>query len=562
MGDLDVYLDTLFDGLQGLVYSPAKVEITKENPAGWETNWFEWPKQKDELVAHVRRGRGDIYISPAVYSERRGTKDAIKKIQTVWVDFDGTDRFLSFKDLPDPSLIVQTSASTKVHCYWRVEPSDFETIEETSRRLTYYLEADNGGWDSTQLLRPPETLNHKYEEFGDTAKPVVLSSCSRSKHKLIDFDYVPQVKGPSITVVPENLISFEQILRNFTFPMKLLKMLKIETPVEPHRSGFLARLANELAEEGLGHTEVVSLLKYVDGRIKKFEGRNDQLLRLSQIADYAIHKHIAEDEIVLYSFDDILHHVDDLDWVIPGVLHGTGFLIISSAPGVGKTQWICQLAYCLDQQERFMGWLPTRKQKCLIMSLEMDVRSLKYIIGHQSKEHKAKPSVVVLDETTPLVKYEDIIEQQHINTVLIDSASELTEKGEDGAAAEALRLLKWIKKIRRRYGVSVVLIHHNRKATEGNKKPKSLADLADSYHFGRVAESVLQLWKDHKGMELSAVKVRFGPDFAFMVQRNKNLWFTRIGTQDVSDGSTTTGTDTPRSIGFKGIGFRHGDQLH
>jgi len=535
----------LYDGLEGWVYSPVKTATS------WEQHWYEWPSEKLRLQSHITQTSGDVYISPAVYKDKRAVKDSIKRVQTVWVDFDGLEK-IDFKNIDVPTLLVQTSYDTKVHCYWRVEPANQANIEDVNRRLTYHLDADNGGWDSTQLLRPPGTINHK------NGLPVKLVATDPKPHTLDYFSVIPKVTTPPAEYVTvEKVIPVGQVLSNHSLPLQLIRMVKKETPVEPYRSSFLARLANELAEEDLSHLEIVSLLKEVDGRIKKYDGRQDQLIRLSQLADYAIHKHLAEESVLIYTPSQILNHVESLEWILPGWLHTTGQLVLSSAPGVGKTQLTFQLAYCLTTQRRFLGLLAPTKKRVFYFSLEMDKSSLKYILEHQKNEWEEVPEFQIIDESYNLKKYEDLIFEHHPEVVIVDSMIELFDDENDNPNSEARRVMKWCRKVRRRYGVAIVLIHHNRKATEGNKKPKSLADLAGSYMFAKDSDTVLQLWKDLKGFELSGVKVRFGMEEAWIIHRNNNLWFTREA--NVSNESRTTKPDQTRNIPFKDPGFRFGN---
>lgn len=530
MDNLDIYLSTLFEGLEGYVYSPVKTA------SGWDQNWFDYPKELEPLRRHIETAVGDVYISPAVYSEKRATKDHIKKVQCVWVEFDGAEQ-ISFDQGLEPNLIVQTSFDTHCHCYWRVGSNPVPFMEDTNRRLTHYLKADSSGWDATQLLRPPGTYNHKRD------LPVVLSHNNSASHQLTEFDFLPKIEAPAqVVTIVEDLVSLSKVMKDYELPLKLVRMIKKEEPVEPYRSSFLARLSNELAEEGLGHTEIVSCLYVADLRIGKYSDRTDQLVRLSQLADYAMLKHLAEDEILLLTPMEILEKVDDLTWIIPNWLHTTGFLVLSAAPAVGKTQLAFQLAYCLNKQKRFLGFVSDRTYSVLFLSLEMDFSSLKYIINHQKKEWDAgPPSFIVGDEATSLKKYEDIIYEKQINVLVVDSLTELFDDFSENPSAEARRVMLWIRKVKRRYGCAIVLIHHNRKASESNKKPKNLADLAGSFQFGKEPDTVLQLWEDHKGIEMSTVKVRFGMKMAFMIVRNENLWFEKEGT----DATKKPRTDRP-----------------
>lgn len=554
MDDLDYYLDVLFEGLEGYVYSPIK------KPNKWEQNFFSYPEQRQELKEHIqtRSSEGDIYISPAVYSAKDAHKPSIKALQCIWVEFDGNET-INFKNVAEPTMMVQTSLKTHNHCYWRVGHLDQQTVEDYNRRLHYHLDADYSGWDAVQLLRPPGTFNHR------RSLPTALVHKSDIHYKTDNFDLIPAVPAPVFeTITTETLLNPLEVLRDHQLPQKLRKMIKKEEPVEPYRSSFLARLANELAEEGLSGPEIVSLLKVADDRVGKFANRSDQLLRLSQLADYALHKLEADEALEVYTAEEILNREETLSWIYPGILHTTGQMILSSAPGVGKTQLLCQMAYHLENNLRFLGYQSNAKHKVFFMSLEMRWLEIKYILQHHNKEWKEPAKFQLIDEAATLVKYEDLINEHQPTVVMIDSLSEILED-EEAANSEAKKIMRWIRKIRRRYGLAVVIIHHNRKATEGNKKPKSLADLAGSFLFAKDTETVVQLWeeKDRQGntkyLELSAVKARYGPKFAFNVQRNENLWFSRM--DSVSNNERTNQPDSQGDSSEQEDSNRHRNKL-
>ena len=168
---------------------------------------------------------GDVYISPAIYSERRATKDSIKKLQTVWVEFDG-EEYIDFGSVSHPTLIVQTSFSSHVHCYWRLDkPALQSTVEDINRRLTFFLKADSSGWDAVQLLRPPGTINRKH------GLPVLLSASEKTAHPVGSFGEVPQVSAPPTEVVQiESVLSVGEVLKAHQLPLQLVRMVKRELP--------------------------------------------------------------------------------------------------------------------------------------------------------------------------------------------------------------------------------------------------------------------------------------------------------------------------------------------
>ena len=554
---LEQYLEMAFSKLEGYVYSPIK------RPDSWEQKYFEFPKEGDLLRDWIRANAhdttADVYISPVLYTRPHAIKANFKVSQVVWVEFDG-DRYIDFPGLPEPSAIIQTSSETHYHCYWSISPSNSQIIEDINRRLTFYLQADSSGWDCTQLLRPPETFNRKKD------RPVLVATYQPSFHDLSVFDRAPKIERPdSSTVSSDQLLSIRSVLTAKDLSPLLVKQLLVERPVEPNRSSFLAKVANELAEEEFSHLEIVSCLYEVDDRIKKFTDRTDRLLRLSQLADYALHKHIADEQITVYTPEQIIEYSEDLHWILTGLLHSTGQMIISSAPGVGKTQLMLQLSYTLSTGKPFleMGGTVSTTHTILVLSLEMDVRTLKYILAKQKNEwSEATKNIYIIDENSTRQKYEKLIQKIQPTVIIIDSLTELLETGEKTPEDEAKQVMRWCKHVRTTYGCAMILVHHNRKATEGNKKPKSLSDLAGSFHFGRVTDTVIQLWQDHKGLELSTVKSRFGPNLEMMIHRNHNLWYTvRDSNKDASDRAEPVQSDTTGDEKFNPGFGGHGDKL-
>ena len=91
--------------------------------------------------------------------------------------------------------------------------------------------------------------------------PVILSSCEQTLHELVNFSHVPAiVHKPLVVTEITNLKPALQIFLDRQLPNRVVRMVKREVPPETTRSSFLSKLASELAEEGLDHLEIVSLL--------------------------------------------------------------------------------------------------------------------------------------------------------------------------------------------------------------------------------------------------------------------------------------------------------------
>jgi hypothetical protein len=63
--------------------------------------------------------------------------------------------------------------------------------------------------------------------------------------------------------------------------------------------------------------------------------------------------------------------------------------------------------------------------------------------------------------------------------------------------------------LRAKYGPFLFFVHHQRKATGDNKKPKNLADLYGNQYIAAEASVVINLWlEEDNSIEVSAIKTR------------------------------------------------------
>jgi len=535
MDDLHRFTEFIFGDQVGYVYAPVK------RPDEWDEQFYKWPEQRAELHAWIETNsheqNADVYLSPAVYRERSATKVSLKSAQVVWVEFDGQEA-IDFHNLPKPDAIVQSSSSTHLHCYWSVNPSGVDVLEELNTRLTYHLEADSSGVDSTQLLRPPDSVNWKYE----APVQVLLAHFEppTAVHDFKEFDSAPKVKLHTATIEEVDLLDARKLLLTKPLPASLTRRVKSEMPAAPEdgkpgqRSQFLFKIAAELAENGLTREEIVTLLYYVDDRIGKFKDRRDRMFRLCQMADMASLKVESAERLTLYTYGEVNDHVDHLEWIIPTWLHTTGQMTVTGPPAVGKTQFAMQMAVSLVAGEPFLGmtFKSKKEHRALMLSLEMDVRELRYVTQHHSKHvwpEWDKSQFIISDELGSLLQYEKIIEEVQPTVVIIDSLSELFEE-DMNSGLEARTIMRWLRKVRREHHTAIILIHHDRKGSSDGKKSRGLSNLYGSFVFAKDTDTVLGLsdtgYKS-VGLELELYKCRFGPKIGFRLDRDENLIYTR-----------------------------------
>ena len=545
MSDLSRHLDFLFKEDIGYVYAPIK-----KADQSWKQQWFRWPVERpsvlDWIITHSLES--DVYLSPVIFKEKKVSKEAIDHSNVVWIEFDGKEN-IKWEKLPEPDAIIQTSTSTHLHCFWQMDALSAASLEDINRRITYYLEADSSGWDSTQVLRPPNTINYKHNV------PVRSIKHQEGLHLPAEFDPAPNIEKPVETYTYDILLDRSSIKLDPSLTYKVDK----EVVKHPHRSEFLMATGYLLAEAGLSGLEIVSCLYEIDSRIKKFVGREDQLRRLSEIASIALFKVERASYVSVYSPQEILTHSYDLEWIIPGLLHTTGMLILSGQPGVGKTQLSFDWGYRLAVGLTILGLEIRRPYKVAYLSLEMDVVELKYIFKHQAAVFKeqglwnANMYVISPDIDADMRGFEKTLIKINPDVLIIDSISELAT--DDLTETESRTIMKWMKKIRKVHNVAIIAVHHNRKASDTNKKPRKLGDLYGSFIFAKNSETVASLWHEEgrTGLELDLLKARFTEKKTFNLTRTAHLTYElTIVTQEVkADVNIELGKSGPGTFTFK-----------
>jgi Protein of unknown function (DUF3987)/RepB DNA-primase from phage plasmid/Primase C terminal 1 (PriCT-1) len=129
---------------------------------------FHYPKAADAAaqwaLEQSDKGR-EVYFCAHLLMGPERRKENASAVHALWFEKDGGE-------IPNgrlaPSAVVESSPG-RYHCYLRLtDPIPPETAEALNKRLVDAAGADPSGADLTQILRVPETTNHKYSD-----RPVV-----------------------------------------------------------------------------------------------------------------------------------------------------------------------------------------------------------------------------------------------------------------------------------------------------------------------------------------------------------------------------------------------------
>lgn len=196
----------------------------------------------------------DLYFSPLTFTHPGRERDHAKPSRWLFADLDEA----RLDDLPIwPTIIWRTSGQRHQALWLLTKPVSPRIHEQLNSMLTYVSGADRSGWDLTQVLRVPGSMNHKYdppqrvklvEHSGEAFEPRALHA------RLKDLGAVPvgttavreAASGSTRGPVPR-------------LPARAQALLRARDAVTGERSARLWELECLLVEAGLDDGQIYDL---------------------------------------------------------------------------------------------------------------------------------------------------------------------------------------------------------------------------------------------------------------------------------------------------------------
>jgi len=520
MAELEQYLEFLYGTDTGYVYAP-----TLSRTLDWDQNWFQWPQQKLALTDFIRTASkdGNVHIAPPLYTTKDATRKGVSHSNVVWCEFDGTYTG-DFKGLPEPHLQIRSSKDTKVHCYWKTERLDSsKAIEEITRRLAYFLDADTACWNVNRVLRPPETFNYKY----GAPLPVTTLSFLDGRVDSKIFDKAPVLQIRPFIASEIEIKAFRATLGKYPIPDALRQEILTKKPKEHGRSTFLYKVAADLADVGANEVDIISVLYHVDERVRKFADRSDKLERYASIATTVALKRLAESSSRVYTFEEMLNVKSiNENWLLPDLIAAGDIGVLFGMPSIGKTQ------LALDWCEKLSAGLPILGREIkpidvLMVSLEMNEAGINYVISKQVEDYDLKSLSRMKIAFLQSASHEEIrmdIEAYRPQLVVIDSIfamsiDELDQK-------EAARIFGPLQAMCKEYGVAFLMIHHITKEGSERKGGPTLKDLFGTIKIHALISTAVAMYEENEQLYLKLVKTRWTVKEEHNLIRTPNLTFT------------------------------------
>lgn len=165
----------------------------RDTTPGAPGNWHDQPfvvgleilKEVNRWLEDHPEDTYDIYFCPMPFRDTtKRKKDKVKSSRLLWSDMDKVtpDQIEKLK----PSLLWESSPKSFQGLWILDEEMSPSGAELLNHKLTKFIGGDESGWDLTQVLRLPGTINHKYKELPRVA-PFIMETPPRV-YKRADID--------------------------------------------------------------------------------------------------------------------------------------------------------------------------------------------------------------------------------------------------------------------------------------------------------------------------------------------------------------------------------------
>lgn len=417
----------------------------------------------------------DLYFCPHGFNEPSRRKEHAVAPRVLWSDLDEVD---PAKIKLKPTIAIESSPGRYVGL-WLL---DKEMDEVLNRRLSYFIGADKSGWDFSQVLRIPGTINYKYNAMPRTR---ILWSDGPSYEVKELQKILPAVSDES-TGDPSEA---GEIYRKWARRLRpgLRRELMSGRATHGKRSEVIWKLENELIETGLTEDEALVLIKASPWN--KFAGRHDEDKQLRRELGKIVNTHLngskkngkapvlrddredGDDRLLFRSMDEV--EEEQIDWIWYPYLARGELTIIEGDPGLGKSylaQMIC--AHLGDGKELpSVKKYPTIEGQCVYFDIENSAGSVtkKRLVNngmlHLERFIQCEEPFSIDDEYA----WDDIteyFEQHHPLVAVFDTVNTYLGKSDSFKGTEAQQVFMRFRALASRYKCAVIVLRHLTKSSK------------------------------------------------------------------------------------------------
>ena len=449
------------------------VALSTKDGTAWRDYTFPWDSQLgDKLTTWLSENRNkNLYFCPLPFNTPRRSKTAVSRSSLLWSDIDEGD-----PHKVEPAILWESSPGRYAGLWKLPKPVSPEEAETLNRRLTYYIGADKGGYDLTQVLRIPGTFNYKYADA-----PMV---------KLIHFT------DTVLRDVPQTALDKWRS----TIPKKFIRIIEGKA-TQGKRSDMLWYLWHELSDLGIPLPEVTAILRASDWN--KYRDRADEderfesemeKIRADRVEQGAVTRIEAVDLRVETYAQLMGSQASTPGWLVRDYWMRNSHGIIAGEPKSFKSTLAMDMMFSVASDRPFLGihpveyggpvlivqnenadWIMKDRLEKLAFS-RGEVGNVKTAEGKKIRIEWARnlPMFFInsqgftLDDAANKESLEELIRRIRPVAIKLDPLY-LMFSGDVNSAKDLGPVLQWCLYIKQTYNCSVILVHHYNKNGESKR---------------------------------------------------------------------------------------------
>jgi|GEM_PF-1542760 len=478
---------------------------TKDRSGGWKDHFFKRAKLREVQSFIEDNLDKDVYWCPHGFRKPRRLKEYAVLPKLLWADIDEVDP----KPMRPMPTICWESSPGRYAGLWRI---DGPATEDLNRRLTYFIGADHGGWDITQVLRVPDTTNYKYANM-PTVKLLWMDGPEYEIEELEELIPQDETTDPQFGDAYKVYKRYEKQLSRFA-----RRELLHGKPKPGKRSEVLWRLNNECMEAGMTTDEAFSLLMVSPWN--KFANRRNGAAQLRRELDKTIeaktqsapvtqqHEDEKPDIFLTKSLADV--EEEQINWIWYPYLARSELTILEGDPGLGKS-YLAQMVGAAIVDGRKLPVVKAHKpHKGKVVYFDME-NSAGTVTKRRLTDNKCKnlrdyyqeEQPFMIDDEDALDAVYDALERVKPSLVVFDTINTYIGKADTYKAAETQQALGEFLQIAKRFDCSVVVLRHLTKST----KEKALYRGQGSIAFTGLARVVMTVGQHPEDPEVRVMSV-------------------------------------------------------
>ena len=502
-------------GIPGYVSLACGYSKGKGQKGAWEDSIFHYPHDKDKIEEWFEcksKEECNLYWCPVVFSKARRKKEYALGSTVLYADLDEVDPRELQEDIQP--TVAWKSSENRYQALWRLDklagPLELESL---NKRLAYFTGADKSGWDLTQVLRIPGTINYQY---GSGVQGQLLWENNELAFETESFEEVlPVINEVSTKISSEQETTFELIAKyKNQIPQEIRSLLQYppEQVTPGKRSEVLFKIESALVEAKIPIEDIYAMVQ--GSSWNKFRTRPDERERLMSEIRLAYSKHqtgyireISEEESEFFnveSMEDLLGRPRTKSgWMVKGFWLKGSNGIVAGEPKTFKSTLTLDLAISIASGRPFLDRYPVEETGPVLIIQNENAEWIiqdrlermmvgKDLVGNVIIDEKGKELDITFPPNVPvhflnnqgfdfgLDEHREKLEE-HIKRIkpvmVIFDPLYLMFEGDINSAKEVQPILKWLTEVKNKYKTAVIVVHHFRKGETARSGQRMLGSV-------------------------------------------------------------------------------------